>query len=223
MARSISFSFFWGATTRPGTPNKTVVTMMRDPYKVLGVKRDAGADEIKAAWRQPRQGRASDHNIGDPTATERFAEIGRAYETLKDPQKRSPRYDQSGAHGRSERQSKEQTIMQQRQAAREAAEHVPQAARANAENDTGRACPRHTLRRRKKAARSRQSAGRRVRQVTRGYGQSAFSAPKAARAAPSQAEAVTDAAEAEKPREPISGETEEGVSGRGTARNRDRL
>ncbi|MDL2407447.1 DnaJ domain-containing protein [Rhizobium calliandrae] len=104
---------------------------MRDPYKVLGVKRDAGADEIKAAWRNLAKAVHPDHNIGDPTATERFAEIGRAYETLKDPQKRS-RYDQVARMAEASGQSKEQTIMQQRQAAREAAERS-KAARANAE------------------------------------------------------------------------------------------
>src|ERR1700754_3278165 len=104
---------------------------MRDPYKVLGVKQDAGADEIKAAWRNLAKAVHPDHNIGDPTATERFAEIGRAYETLKDPQKRS-RYDQVARMAEAKGQSKEQTIMQQRQAAREAAERA-KAARANAE------------------------------------------------------------------------------------------
>ncbi|WP_037149679.1 DnaJ domain-containing protein [Rhizobium freirei] len=104
---------------------------MRDPYKVLGVKRDAGADEIKAAWRNLAKTAHPDHNMGDPTATERFAEIGRAYETLKDPQKRS-RYDQIARMAEAKGQSTEQTIMQQRQAAREMAERA-KAARANAE------------------------------------------------------------------------------------------
>ncbi|TXI01067.1 MAG: J domain-containing protein [Rhizobium sp.] len=104
---------------------------MRDPYKVLGVKKDAGADEIKAAWRSLAKTVHPDHNQGDPTASERFAEIGRAYETLKDPQKRS-RYDQIARMAEAKGQSHEQTIMQQRQAAREAAERA-KAARANAD------------------------------------------------------------------------------------------
>ncbi|NLS17850.1 J domain-containing protein [Rhizobium sp. P40RR-XXII] len=104
---------------------------MRDPYKVLGVKQDAGADEIKAAWRKLAKSVHPDHNQGDPTASERFAEIGRAYETLKDPQKRS-RYDQIARMAEAKGQSREQTIMQQRQAARDAAERA-KAARANAE------------------------------------------------------------------------------------------
>jgi len=104
---------------------------MRDPYKVLGVRKDAGADEIKAAWRSLAKTAHPDHNPGDPTASERFAEIGRAYETLKDPQKRS-RYDQITQMAETKGQSREQTIMQQRQAAREAAERA-KAARANAD------------------------------------------------------------------------------------------
>ncbi|NLR95259.1 J domain-containing protein [Rhizobium sp. P38BS-XIX] len=104
---------------------------MRDPYQVLGVKKDAGADEIKAAWRNLAKTAHPDHNMGDPTATERFAEIGRAYETLKDPEKRS-RYDQIATLAKAKGQTTEQTIMQQRQAAREAAERA-KVARANAE------------------------------------------------------------------------------------------
>ncbi|ANM09452.1 MULTISPECIES: J domain-containing protein [unclassified Rhizobium] len=102
---------------------------MRDPYKILGVKRDAAADEIKAAWRNMAKSAHPDHNQGDPTATARFAEIGRAYETLKDPRKRSL-FD--NAVRMAETKKQEQTIMQQRQAAREAAVRA-KAAQANAE------------------------------------------------------------------------------------------
>lgn len=102
---------------------------MRDPYKILGVKRDAAADEIKAAWRNMAKAAHPDHNQDDPTATARFAEIGRAYETLKDPRKRSL-FDH--AVRMAEAKKHEQTIMQQRQAAREAAVRA-KAAQANAE------------------------------------------------------------------------------------------
>ncbi|RFB97893.1 molecular chaperone DnaJ [Rhizobium leguminosarum bv. trifolii] len=102
---------------------------MRDPYKILGVKRDAAADEIKAAWRNMAKSAHPDHNQGDPTATARFAEIGRAYETLKDPRKRSL-FD--NAVRMAETKKQEQTIMQQRHAAREAAVRA-KAAQANAE------------------------------------------------------------------------------------------
>lgn len=98
---------------------------------MLGVRKDAGANEIKSAWRNLAKTAHPDHNPGDPTASERFAEIGRAYETLKDPQKRS-RYDQIARMAEAKGQSQEQTIIQQRQAAREAAERA-KAARANAD------------------------------------------------------------------------------------------
>jgi DnaJ-class molecular chaperone len=102
---------------------------MRDFYSILGVKRDAGADEIKAAWRTKAKNVHPDQNRDDPQAHNRFAEIGRAYEVLKDPAKRS-RYDQQRM--KVEALEREQTIMQQRQAAREAAERAKQA-KANAE------------------------------------------------------------------------------------------
>ena len=41
---------------------------MRDPYKILGVPRDAGADQIKAAWRSKAKSAHPDHNPDDPTA-----------------------------------------------------------------------------------------------------------------------------------------------------------
>lgn len=61
---------------------------MRDPYAILGVKRDAGAAEIKSAWRERVKETHPDRNVGDPNAAERFAEVGRAYDVLKDPRRR---------------------------------------------------------------------------------------------------------------------------------------
>lgn len=65
---------------------------MRDPYAILGVRRNAGQDEIKAAWRSVAKAVHPDHNQADPLATQRFAEAGKAYELLRDPVLRS-RYD----------------------------------------------------------------------------------------------------------------------------------
>lgn len=96
---------------------------MRDPYSLLGVKRNANADEIKAAWRTKAKSIHPDHNQDDPEAGERFAEIGQAYELLKDPERRK-RYDQTA--------DPQQTIMERREAARKAAERA-KTARANAE------------------------------------------------------------------------------------------
>ncbi|WP_275789371.1 DnaJ C-terminal domain-containing protein [Pararhizobium gei] len=69
-----------------------MVTWMRDPYSVLGVRRNAGPDEIKAAWRAVAKAVHPDQNRDDPQASQRFAEAGRAYEVLKDPKLRN-RYD----------------------------------------------------------------------------------------------------------------------------------
>ena len=65
---------------------------MRDPYSVLGVKRNAGQEEIKTAWRSLAKAVHPDQNHDDPLATVRFTEAGRAYDLLRDPDKRS-RYD----------------------------------------------------------------------------------------------------------------------------------
>ncbi|CDN46743.1 DnaJ C-terminal domain-containing protein [Neorhizobium galegae] len=96
---------------------------MRDPYSLLGVQRNAEPDEIKAAWRAKAKTVHPDQNQDDPSATSRFAEIGQAYEVLKDPERRK-RYDRAA--------EMHQTIMQQRNAAREAAERA-KVAKANAE------------------------------------------------------------------------------------------
>ncbi|MBP1842407.1 DnaJ-class molecular chaperone [Rhizobium petrolearium] len=96
---------------------------MRDPYSVLGVKHNADATEIKSAWRSKAKTLHPDHNQDDPSAASRFAEIGQAYEVLKDPERRK-RYDHAA--------EMQQTILQQRQAAQEAAERA-KAAKANAE------------------------------------------------------------------------------------------
>lgn len=92
---------------------------MRDPYSILGVQRDAGSDEIKAAWRTKAKTVHPDQNRDDPSATARFAEVGQAYDLLKDPKKRGL-YDQ--ARRAAESRHREQTIIQKREAEREAAE-----------------------------------------------------------------------------------------------------
>ena len=101
---------------------------MRDPYSVLGVKHDARDDEIKAAWRARAKSVHPDHNSSDPLAAARFAEVGAAYDMLKDPDKRR-RYD---ARRRKSEGDGEQTIMQKRQAEREAAARA-KAAKAEAD------------------------------------------------------------------------------------------
>ena len=67
----------------------------RDYYEVLGVSKDASADEIKKAFRKAAVKHHPDKEGGDET---KFKEINEAYEVLKDAQKRQ-RYDQFGHAG----------------------------------------------------------------------------------------------------------------------------
>ncbi len=65
-----------------------------DYYKVMGVARDASAQEIKTAYRRLARQYHPDLNK-DPLAIEQFKTLGAAYEVLKDPKKRAE-YDQVG-------------------------------------------------------------------------------------------------------------------------------
>jgi len=67
----------------------------RDLYEILGVSRQASADEIKKAYRQLARKYHPDVNRDDPNASEKFKEISEAYEILSDPQKRAA-YDRFG-------------------------------------------------------------------------------------------------------------------------------
>ena len=64
----------------------------KDYYKVLGVEKDAGDNEIKKAYRKLAIVHHPDKNPDNEDAADKFKEIGEAYETLSDPQKRA-RYD----------------------------------------------------------------------------------------------------------------------------------
>ena len=67
----------------------------RDYYEVLGIGKDASADEIKKAFRRA----AVEHHPDKEGGSEaKFKEINEAYEVLKDPSKRQ-RYDQFGHAG----------------------------------------------------------------------------------------------------------------------------
>src|SRR5664279_1400366 len=68
----------------------------KDYYAILGVKKDAGADDIKNAYR--RLARKYHPDVSkEKDAEEKFKEMAEAYETLKEPEKRAA-YDQLGSH-----------------------------------------------------------------------------------------------------------------------------
>ena len=59
----------------------------QDYYKILGVKRDAGADEVQRAYRKLARKYHPDVNK-EESAEDTFKRINEAYEVLKDPEKR---------------------------------------------------------------------------------------------------------------------------------------
>ncbi len=73
-------------------------TTKRDYYEVLGVPKDASAQDIKSAYRKLALKLHPDRNPGDPEAEEKFKEAAEAYSVLSDGDKRQ-RYDAYGHAG----------------------------------------------------------------------------------------------------------------------------
>lgn len=66
--------------------------MSADPYAVLGLKKDASADDIRKAYRKVARTSHPDLNPDDPAAEARFKAASAAHDLLKDPEKRA-RFD----------------------------------------------------------------------------------------------------------------------------------
>lgn len=71
---------------------------MADYYQLLGVARDATPEEIKKAYRKLAVQHHPDKNEGSKESEEKFKEVTRAYEVLRDPDQRAI-YDRYGEQG----------------------------------------------------------------------------------------------------------------------------
>ncbi|MES3056852.1 DnaJ domain-containing protein [Sphingomonas faeni] len=71
---------------------------MADPYKTLGVARDATEADIKKAYRKLAKELHPDRNKDNPKASERFSTVTNAYDLLNDKDKRA-RFDRGEIDG----------------------------------------------------------------------------------------------------------------------------
>jgi molecular chaperone DnaJ len=74
------------------------MSQKRDYYEILGVAKDASAEDIRKAYRQAALKNHPDRNPGDAEAEGRFKEATEAYQVLSDDDRRA-RYDRFGHAG----------------------------------------------------------------------------------------------------------------------------
>lgn len=78
---------------------------MTDPYRVLGVSRNASDDEIKRAYRTLSRKYHPDANINNPNkaqAEEKFKEVQQAYDQIMKEKQQGSTYDGFGYGGSGE-------------------------------------------------------------------------------------------------------------------------
>lgn len=73
--------------------------MVTDPYRVLGISRDASKEEIKKAYRKKAKEYHPDLHPNDPKATEKMNEINEAYDMLSNPEKYQKREQEGPGYG----------------------------------------------------------------------------------------------------------------------------
>ncbi len=91
--------------------------MIDDPYKILGVSRDASDEEIKQAYRRLAKKYHPDLNPGDQEAAKKMQQVNAAYEQIKNPEKfqqQQPGYNpyESYGYGGYQQQSQEDQYQQ---------------------------------------------------------------------------------------------------------------
>lgn len=72
---------------------------MNNPYRVLGVSRDASEEEIKKAYRKLAKQYHPDLNPGNEEAAKKMNEINAAYEQIKNPGQTNSAYGYGGQGG----------------------------------------------------------------------------------------------------------------------------
>ncbi len=77
-----------------------------DYYKILGVEKNASAEEIKKKYRKLAMKYHPDKTKGDKASEEKFKQISEAYAVLSDPEKRKE-YDTFGSSGFKQKYSQE--------------------------------------------------------------------------------------------------------------------